>query len=103
MVKELDKSQNTLTIDCSICGTEYKHTYKQGEVHEYSEIYGEYENMKLDPCPECGSVVFLNLNLPIESLSEKFFEEMGMPEGERQQRRIIKELITSGEIVLGNS
>ncbi|RAZ73636.1 hypothetical protein [Planococcus halotolerans] len=94
MIKGLLKGKPAIQIDCVGCGFSYESRYIRGQLIKYSREFGEYENHTAEPCTNCGMGTVINLNLPEAELSEAFMEEMGMPEEERQQRRVIKDFKT---------
>lgn len=93
MIKTLLKGKPVLEIDCVGCGFLYESRYNRGQLKKYHREFGEYENHHTQPCPKCNTVMVINLNLKAEELEESFFNEVNMPEDERQQRRVIKEFM----------
>ena len=91
MIKSLDKGKPALLIKCTECGTDYESKYIRGHMQKYLKEFSQYENHVTTPCPECGAIQIINLNLPPEELTETFFEEVKMAQEEIQQRRAIIE------------
>lgn len=92
MIKGLNKGKPVLVVNC-LCGNEYESKYNRGEMKQYLKEIGEYENHMTEPCEKCDRVTVVNLNLPKSELEESFFGEVDMPEEERIERRVIKDLM----------
>lgn len=94
MINGLDKGKPVIHIKCVKCKKQYESMYNKGQVIKYLKEFGQYENMPTKPCPTCGTVTFINVNIPAEELEETFFDKVEMDEEDRQQRRILKDLFT---------
>lgn len=98
MIKGLNKGKPVIEITCGACGTEYESKYNRGKMKKFLAEFNEYENHMTEPCTNCGASMFINLNLPQSELSEEFFNSVGMPENERAERRVIRELMLDENI-----
>jgi hypothetical protein len=74
-----DRCQNVFTDDCT------------GIIVRYNEEFGEYENYYVK-CPQCGSIEFYNMNIPIDDTDEPFMTG-DLPVNEEVQRYYVRLLI----------
>lgn len=86
-------NKGVLFITCRGCSKDYIHQLKPGQTIRFLEDIGEYENLKTNPCPECGMVEVFNMNIEKEEFNYSDIEEIGIPNKEVNQRKYIRDIM----------
>lgn len=77
---------------CDTCGEIVDEPIK-ARPYIFLEEFSEYENYSTDPCEKCGSIEFLNMNIPTDEMEEFELEREIMPFSDINQRFYLRKLI----------
>lgn len=86
----------TLHITCSSCLANHTEDVPLDAVFRFIPEFGEYENYKTTPCPTCGNVEVLNLNIPSDETEDEALTIVDLPIEEETQRYYIRLLQRMG-------
>ncbi|MBP3951121.1 hypothetical protein [Bacillus suaedae] len=86
-------NNGVIFLRCINCDTDYKHHLRAGQKANYNEQFGEYENLDTDPCPSCGTIETLNMNIEEDEFDYEDLEAMGMPNYEVNQRKYVRDVM----------